>query len=200
MTNYYNPLDAKPGDFFTIDEPTGPLKHLMGHNFTIYEIAEWTRRVGVKHFVFTDYQLRDGELYVNVRVLPRENVEETDPKKYQAIVFQHDFEMSYEENFHKHVLLVSPILEQRDNNVITATYERLNGVQQPWASTVRVFKPKASEPDVEKIDYWDYGRDVEIDGKKLTEYYVVEMTKSDGYFHMYKGYDVNVASLLVLPR
>ncbi len=187
----FNPLKAKIGDFVSID-----FADLGGKNFTVVEIDVYKREIGGEIFEFADYILREGDIWVHLRVYPISNADPYSHKHCDSLILFPDFEMAYDKNFHE-VILPSGILEvKNENNNILATYNRRDNLKEPFEAEVKVIEDSAKPPKIENWHFWDFERQTE---DKKIEYYFVEMNTENGWFQMYRGFEVSEKDILVMP-
>ncbi len=190
----YNPLRARTGDFLSIDTD-----ELSGKHLTISQVRVYTRTIGSDKFNFTDYVASEGDAAVVVRVNTISNPDPFSHKKCNVLLLGLDFESSYSENnmedFHKSVLPTGIMEVRDDKGEVIATYERVNGVADPYEARVTVFDDRSGQPKTESLDYWDFGRD--NNGKP--EFYLVEMDTTTGYMKMLKGSEISEKDVLLLP-
>jgi hypothetical protein len=178
VLDIYNPFTLKPMDFVVIDDV------LNGISQTRYQVTEvdlYRRTFGDKTFESVDYILHDpaSDSWLTLRVSKDSTPGSND--RTLLLLFP-DYEGEYDENLHKNVLPTG-ILEVKDENgAVLATYERLNGLRDPYRADVLVIASDGP-PHHESYDYWDFGRSV--DGKE--EFYFVEMSTDNGMIHTFRA-------------
>jgi hypothetical protein len=192
-----NPLDLRVGSAVNVPFANGP--QFANYDFAVQEIREYTRRIGGQVFPFTDYVLRgvnskavtaEDVLTVRVRVVPNA------AGAHDSLLLRVEDEFAFAEDFLNVVKDESGNFEMTDDKSgVTDKFSRINNLRTSYEAAVMVVSattpdgkatPGKSRP--EKIEYWDYWRDVDIGGGHTAkEFLFVEMNSDTGWFHIWRG-------------
>jgi hypothetical protein len=194
---FANPLDLRIGAAVPIAYANGA--ELAGYDFTVQEIREYNRHIGDQVFPFTDYVLRgvnaksldaDDARTVRVRAVPNQ------AGACDALLLELEDEFGFAEDFLAVVKDTSGIFEITDDQTgAKATFKRLNELRESYPAAVLVVG--ATTPDgkavpgktaAHQLEYWDYGRDVDLGGGVTAkEFLFVEMNSENGWFQIWRG-------------
>lgn len=185
----YNPFTLRQGDFVTIDDPLNDVRKVR---YEITELDVYRRTIGDRNFEFVDYVLEDSsDEWLTIRV--SDDGAPGNRQRSILLLFP-DYEGEYDEQMHKETL-PSGVLEVKDDHgEVIASYERVNGVKDPYRADVLVLS--GNEPPVhESCEYWDFGRKRD-DGRD--EFYIVEMSTKTGMFHTWRAMETSESELSFL--
>jgi hypothetical protein len=200
---YFNPMKAKIGSALTINDID-----LKQYDFTVQEMREYKRTIAGKDYLFTDYvlhaqPLKGDAVVVRLRVNP---TGQTDGgPTHNVLVLRLYDEMGYDKGFHGVVTDTTKKIEVTDNNV-AQTYDRINGVQNPYKATVSVVRDvnqdgKVEEDEVEtlQLEYWDYCRETKDEaGNETVQFLFVEMDATSGWFQLWRGEEINQTRVTII--
>jgi hypothetical protein len=192
-----NPLELRVGSAVNVPFANGP--QFANYDFAVQEIREYTRRIGGQVFPFTDYVLRgvntkavtaEDVLTVRVRVVPNA------AGAHDSLLLRVEDEFAFAEDFLNVVKDESGNFEMTDDKSgVTDKFSRINNLRTSYEAAVMVVS--ATTPDgkampgktrPEKIEYWDYWRDVDIGGgHSAKEFLFVEMNSDTGWFQIWRG-------------
>jgi hypothetical protein len=189
-TAIYNPLSAHCGAFATIDAID-----FRGKNYRIAEIQQYDHNVGGKRFQLANYVLRYDEEVVRLRAIPLEG-------RWKALLLTLYDDLAYDEGLHNVVRddTLKFVVDDSEKN-LHEEYWRVEDVRESYKAEVTVLRgedPNAP-PEISRaqVEYWDYWRDTEVDGVKLTQYLYVEMNTETGWFQIWRGTETEPERILV---
>ena len=199
---------------------------LEGKEFFLESVSEYTRQVGTKAFVFTDYNLRhvpvSGEdIKVKLRIVPIHGARDEDGQKYNMLLLVKDYEDGWSEGLDATIQeaqqtkrwivhLEGPEDGLPEGSAEDHEYFRMNDNERPVEATVGTIADddnsgtlEANEITHRLATYWDFGREVPLPGgNSQTEFYFVEYEKDmDGDVErvlMWKGTELNEAKIVVV--
>ena len=194
---FSNPLDLRAGSPVRVSYANGP--EFADFDFATNEIREYTRRIGVEEFRFTDYVLRGTNsksfdpgdaLTLRLRVVP--NL----AGGHDSLLLRLDDEFAFAEDFLGVVKDTTGIFEETDDTSgQKTTFSRINDLRESYVAAVLVVA--ATTPDgkgapgkttAAKLEYWDYWRDADLGGGKTAkEFLFVEMNSDTGWFQIWRG-------------
>src|SRR5437879_882387 len=190
-----NPLDLRIGSAVVVPAANGP--ELSSYDFTVEEIREYTRRLGGRDFVFTDYVLRgvntksfDAEqrITARLRVVPNE------AGAHDSVLLRNEDEFAFAEDFLSVLKDDTGIFEVTDDKSgASTTFYRINDLRESYQAAILLVSQttpegKASKTTPLKLEYWDYWRDAELgNGKSAKEFLFVEMNSDTGWFQLWRG-------------
>jgi len=186
----YNPLSARCGSFVDVNEID-----FRGKNYRIAEIRQYDHAVGGKHFTLTDYVLRFGEELVRVRTVPFED-------RWKVLLLNLYDDRAYEEGLHNVVRddTLKFVVDDPEAN-LHEEYWRVEDVRESYKARVTILcgDGKDAPPQVSQaeLEYWDYWRDTEVDGVKVTQYLYVEMNTANGWFQLWRGMESDPERIVV---
>ncbi|HSU57375.1 MAG TPA: hypothetical protein VLT36_25255 [Candidatus Dormibacteraeota bacterium] len=194
---FLNPLDLRVSSALNVPYSNGP--EFAGFDFSVQEIREYTRRINGQDFRFTDYVLSgvntksfeaEGKLLARVRVVPNQA-----GSKDSLLLRVYD-EFGFSEDFLQVVKDNTGIFEMTDGDSgKKETYNRINDLREPYDAAVLVIgettadgKAATGKTSAQKVQYWDYWRDVDLgNGKTAKEFVFVEMNSDSGWFQIWRG-------------
>jgi hypothetical protein len=194
---FYNPLRLGVGSAVAIGPANGP--DFASHDFSVQEIREFTRRIGSQDFVFTDYVLRgvNTATFDNADTLTlRLRAAPNDLGRQDTLLLRLDDEFAFAEDFLAVLNDATGIFEVTDDATgDRQTYARLNETHGSYEAAVLVVSETSPDGKAApgriaraKLEYWDYGREVEIGvGKSAREFLFVEMNSDTGWFQIWRG-------------
>jgi hypothetical protein len=192
----YNPIGARVGCSVTIDD-----LDYRGKNFFVREIRESVVRLAGKTHKFVDYVVQanmlSGETVdLRVRIVPEESKAFGHP--YRAMVLSRYDSLAYDEGLHNVVRDdVNKNFKVDDEAAgIHDEFWRVNDVGISYSAEVKTLAEKP-EPN-SNIEFWDYSRMTNIEGVELEQFLFVEMNKSNGWFEIWKGNEINPEQVMVL--
>jgi hypothetical protein len=196
----YNPVGAKILSSVSINEID-----YKDRNFVVKEIHEYAVKFkDQKKQRFVDYVLLSrsidsDDLYLKLRLMPSNNT-------IRAVLLEAYDDMPYNEDLHN-------ILKDVDNDPntpdfklddINAEYFRVNDEKEPYSATVKILSDENGDKKVEsdeivkeKIEFWDFGRTVEIDGVEEQELVFVELNTDNGYMRVWKGREISIDNVVI---
>jgi hypothetical protein len=186
-----NPLGIECGSLVTIDE-----LDFRGKNYRVVEIQEYDHDVGGKHFRLVNYVLQFDNEVVRVRAVRGED-------RLRAMLLTLYDDLAYNEALHNTVRddtgkFVVDDAEAR----LHEEYWRVEDVRQSYHANVtklhRESKDSAPQVSHSHLEYWDYWRDTEVDGVKVTQYLYVEMDADTGWFQIWRGMETDPERILAV--
>jgi hypothetical protein len=189
-TAIYNPLSARCGAFVAIDAID-----FRGKNYRIAEIQQYDHDVGGKRFQLVNYVLRFDEEVVRLRAIPAEG-------RWKALLLTLYDDLAYDEGLHNVVRddTLKFVVDDPEEN-LHEEYWRVEDVRESYKAEVTILRGKEpnAPPEVStaRIEYWDYWRDTEVDGVKVTQYLYVEMNAETGWFQIWRGTETEPERILV---
>lgn len=194
---FANPKDLRVGSGINVPYSNGP--EFAGFDFSVQEIREYNRQIGGQEFRFTDYVLQgintksfeaEGTLFVRLRVVP--NL----AGSYDSLLLCLYDEFGFAEDFLAVLKDDTGILEVEDEKgVEKQTFTRINDLRESYVAAVLTVQ--ATAPDGKaatgktipaRIEYWDYWREVELNGGKTSkEFIFAEMNSDTGWFQLWRG-------------
>jgi len=204
-----NPLKVRCGGSMTINT-----LDTDGMVFTVQSMAEYRRpaaSLGLKRdLTFTDYDLLarplgKEDVRVRLRLMPTERGQIAG-MTHQVILLKKYHESGYDEGLHGAVTAGTKLFECFDNGVLTATYYRINDLNDPFLANVSSLRDEDGNGKVEEdevtrtqVEYWDYWREIHDEaGQPVTDFCFVEMDKDTGYFTLWTGTEVDPSRVSVL--
>lgn len=201
----YNPIGVKVGGVVKIDA-----LDLREHRFTCKEIRELTVALGGKNYRMVDYVLLSRpigkeDFRVRLRLIPDDDSRST--VSHRSLVLQLYDELAYDEGLHNVVNDSEnknfKIDDDSDpNNPVHDEFWRVNDVGSSYTADVKVLadedgngKVDANEVSSTQVEFWDYSRMTDVEGVETEEFVFVEMNKSDGWFQIWRGAEVNAARI-----
>jgi hypothetical protein len=194
-TVFYNPLALSVGAAFTVPHVNGP--EFAKYDFTVAEIREYTRRINGQDFRFTDYLLRGVDtksfdanevLQARIRVVPNQ------AGAQDSILLRLEDEFAFSEDFLDVLKDQSGIFEIKDDESgQSEKFSRINDLRESYEAAVLIVSEttaegKAAKMSPAKLEYWDYWRDVKLEGGKTAkEFIFVEMNSDTGWFQIWRG-------------
>jgi|SRR6516225_3230878 hypothetical protein len=190
-----NPLDLGVGSAVTVPAANG--QELAGYDFTVQEIREYTRRLGGKDFVFTDYVLggvNTKSFDAEQRITARLRVVPNEAGAQDSILLRLEDEFAFAEDFLGVLKDDTGIFEVTDDKSgASTTFSRINDLRESYQAAVLLVaqttpEGKASKTTPLKFEYWDYWRDADLgNGKSAKEFLFVEMNSDTGWFQLWRG-------------
>ncbi|MBI4024615.1 MAG: hypothetical protein HY360_06510 [Verrucomicrobia bacterium] len=200
--SFYNPLDLGIGATPPVREP-----QYAGYDFKAAEIREYSRTIGEKTFVFTDYVLtgikdfdRRSEVTLRLRVMP------DDRGGQNAFLLRLYDDLAYDQGLENVVRDAAGVFEvSYDEGELdgqgnprhagdTEVYHRVNDVQDSYRALVSVIKETDASrkgiPDTAEaveLEYWDFGREIGEGGQTYPQLLFVEMNAKTGWFQIWQG-------------
>jgi hypothetical protein len=186
----YNPLAAKCGAFVAVDE-----LDFRGKNFRVVEIRQCDHQIGGKHYAMVDYVLQADQQVARLRVVPS-------GEQWRAMLLSLYDDLAYDEGLHNVVRddTLKFVVDDAEAG-LHEEYWRVEDVRGSYKANVTVLQgddPNAA-PAVSRVEveYWDYWRDTEVDGVKVTQYLYVEMNTETGWFQIWRGMETEPERILV---
>jgi hypothetical protein len=190
-----NPLDLRVGSAVMVPAANGP--ELAGYDFSVQEVREYTRRLGGKDFVFTDYVLggvNTKSFDAEQRILARLRVVPNEAGAHDSILLRIEDEFAFAEDFLGVLKDATGIFEVTDDKSgSSTTFSRINDLRESYQAAVLLVaqttpEGKASKTTPLKFEYWDYWRDADLgSGKSAKEFLFVEMNSDTGWFQLWRG-------------
>ena len=190
-----NPLELRIGSAVIVPAANGP--ELSPYDFSVEEIREYTRRLGGRDFVFTDYVLRGvntKSFDAEQRIIARLRVVPNEAGAHDSILLRLEDEFVFAEDFLGVLKDDTGIFEETDDKSGSiTTFSRINDLRESYQAAVLVVSQttpegKASKTTPLKLEYWDYWRDAELaNGKSAKEFLFVEMNSDTGWFQLWRG-------------
>jgi hypothetical protein len=201
----FNPLKAQMGRSVSIDDI-----EWREHSFNLIGIRQYKRAIEGREFTFVDYVLYERTLHgeemtIRIRVNPAENGYYTGQLN-QALLLTMEDDMAYNEGLHQVLKDPTGIFRIENDGKVTAEFTRLHGLHDPYKAEVTVMVDEdhdkriaKDEVSVEKIEYWDYWRDVpDAAGQMAKEYLFVEMDTSNGWMQIWRGQEFDPNKITVI--
>jgi hypothetical protein len=190
-----NPLDLRIGSAVIVPAVNGP--ELSQYDFAVEEIREYTRRLGGRDFVFTDYVLRGvntKSFEAEQRIIARLRVVPNEAGAHDSLLLRLEDEFAFAEDFLGVLKDDTGIFEETDDKSGASTaFNRINDLRESYQAAVLLVSQttpegKASKTTPLKLEYWDYWRDAEPgNGKSAKEFLFVEMNSDTGWFQLWRG-------------
>lgn len=194
---FANPLELRVGSAVAVAHANGP--QFADYDFTVREIREYNRRIGGQEFRFTDYVLRGvnaksfdaaDALAARVRAVPN-------PAGAQdTLLLRLEDEFAFAEDFLAVLKDSTGVFNITDDQSgAHETFSRLNDLREPYQAAVLVVaattpdgKAAPGQTSPQKIEYWDYARDVDLGGgNSAREFVFVELNSDSGWFQVWRG-------------
>lgn len=194
---FYNPEDLRAGSAVNVPYVNGA--DLAGYDFSVREIREYNRHIGSEEYRFTDYVLNgvntksfdaEATLVARLRAVPNQ------AGSYDMLLLRLDDEFAFAEDFLEVVKDDTGVFETQDDKTgEKESYTRINNLRESYQAAVLVVQETAPDgkavngkTSAQKIEYWDYWRDVDLgDGKSAKEFIFVEMNSDTGWFQIWRG-------------
>jgi hypothetical protein len=194
---FYNPLDFRVSSPVNVPFSNGP--EFADLDFTVREIREYTRQIGMQQFHFTDYVLSglnkksfDQAQAVTARLRSVPNPAGAQDslllRLYDEFAFAQDFLDVLKDD--------TGMLEVGDDQSgAKDTFTRLNNLRASYQAAVLVVsettpdgKAAAGKAVPAKLEYWDYWRDADLgEGNTAKEFVFAEMNSDTGWFQLWRG-------------
>lgn len=196
----YNPIGCKIGGVVKIDA-----LDFRDHRFTVREIREYSVSLGGANHRMVDYVLLArpiGKPDFNCRLRIVPDKDSKSKVSHRALLMTLYDDLAYNEGLHgvvKDDTKKFVIDDDTDpNNIVHDEFWRVNDVGISYACSVKSLsdvngdgKVTADEITTSEIEFWDYSRLTDMDGVEVEEFVFVEMNKSDGWFKIWRGSEVN---------
>jgi len=194
---FANPEDLRVGSAVNVPYSNGA--DLAGYDFSVQEIREYNRHIGSQVFPFTDYVLKgvntksfdaESALTARLRAVPNQ------AGSYDKLFLRLYDEFGFADDFLQVVKDDTGIFEVDDDKTgEKETFTRINDLKQSYEAAVLVVKETAADgkaasgkTSAQKIEYWDYWRDVDLGGGNTAKEFVfVEMNSDTGWFQIWRG-------------
>jgi len=192
---FANPLELRVRSGLNIPFSNGA--EYADYDFSVKEIREWTRRISGQEFRFADYMLAgvnkssfdaDKAMIAKVRVVPN-----TAGGNDSLLLRVYD-EFGFSEDFLQVLKDDTGVFEvTEDDPKVSATFTRINDLRRSYEAVVLVVSEttpdgKAAKSSAQKLEYWDYWRDVQLSGGNTAKEFVfVEMNSDTGWFQIWRG-------------
>jgi hypothetical protein len=194
---FANPEDLRVGSALNVPYSNGA--DLADYSFSVQEIREYNRHIGGQEFRFTDYVLKgvnmksfdaESALTARLRSVPNQ------AGNYDKLFLRLYDEFGFAEDFLDVVKDDTGIFEMEDEKTgEKETFTRINDLKQSYEAAVLVVKE--TTPDgkgaggktgAQKIEYWDYWRDLDLGGGNTAKEFVfVELNSDTGWFQIWRG-------------
>ncbi len=163
------------------------------------EIREYNRQIGGQEFRFTDYVLKgvntksfeaEGALVARLRAVPNP------AGSHDTLLLRLYDEFGFAEDFLQVVKDATGIFEVEDDKTgEKQTFARINDLKESYEAAVLVVKETTPDGKAatgktsgQKIEYWDYWRDVDLGGGKTAKEFVfVEINSDTGWSQIWRG-------------
>ena len=199
---FYNPLDQSIGVSLPLNAP-----QYEGYDFTIKEIRQYTRKLLNKSFVFTDYVLEGVKNFDTTTTIKlRLRVVPTDSGGKDVILLRLYDDLEYDQGLENVVRDTTGQFEvSYDEGELDGTgkarkagdtelYSRINGVLTAYRADILILGELnekrlalASKIKRAELEYWDYSRELDENGKKRPQFLFVEMDSKTGWFQIWQG-------------
>lgn len=194
---FENPLDLRVGSAVTVPYSNGP--EFSDYDFTVQEIREYNRVIGGKEFRFTDYVVRgvntknfeaEKSLTARIRVVPNQ------AGSHDSLLLKLYDEFEFAEDFLDVLKDTTNAFEVTDDNSGEKdTFTRINDLHESYQAAVLAVsqttpdgKAAPGKTSPQKIEYWDYWRDMDLGGGNTAKEFVfVEMNSDTGWFQIWRG-------------
>lgn len=176
--------------------------------FTVQDLWQWTRTIGGKKRIITDYRIRavphDGEaVELLIRIIPRENPDAVNKFTHHFVVLRKFFECGWQDEPEREGILqavndpAGELVWQRDTPD-EARFWRIH-TKSPYECKVAVLRDEngdgkvdESEVDHRRYRLWDFHREtLDEAGQKMVEYLFVHQDQSAGDFEAWRGEEVD---------
>lgn len=194
---FQNPLDLRIGAVVPVSRTH---REFQDYDFYVREIREYTRKIGAQPFTFVDYVLRgtntktfdkDAEVLLRLRAVPNA------AGGHDNLLLRLYDELAFDQGFLEVVNDATGLFEVTDDESgQTEQYSRINGLKDPYESVVMIVtattddgKAPPKQLKTEKLQYWDYWRDVPVAGSEKTkkQFLFIEMHGETGWFQIWHG-------------
>jgi hypothetical protein len=187
----YNPLNIACGSLVTVDE-----LDFRGKDYRVTDIQEYDHELGGKHFKLVDYVLHAEKEVVRVRAVPGEG-------RCKAMLLTLYDDLAYNKDLHNTVRDDTGKFVVDDAEAgLHEEYWRVEDVKTSYQASVTTLhgegKGAAPQTSHSRIEYWDYWRDTELDGVKVTQYLYVEMNAETGWFQIWRGMETDPERILAV--
>lgn len=202
-TKVYNPIGCKIGGVVKIDAID-----LREHRFAVREIREYSVSIGGDRHRMVDYALLarpigQPDFHARLRLVP--DPDSKSKTTHRALFMTQYDSLAYNEGLHdvvrddtKKFVIDDDKNDTDPTNDEHAEFWRVNDVGSSYVSNVKVLTDKdgdgkvdASEVSTTQVEFWDYSRLTDVDGVETEEFVFVEMNKSDGWFTIWRGTEIN---------
>ena len=203
---YFNPLRAKVGSPVTLDDV-----EWRDRNFFVREIREYRRTVGGRQFASADYllaarSLEGEETLLRLRVNPADDPGRPAGLTHHVLLLKRYDDLPYSEDLHRVVTDTTKKFQVLEDGQVKEEYTRLNDVAGSYRAHVAVLsdvnqdqKVEADEVQKQRIEYWDYWREVkDAAGQPLRQYLFVEMDADSGWFQIWRGEEIDPRRVVVI--
>jgi len=176
-----NVLKLHLGDFV--------LKKVSGgrQTFEVVEIIEYDRLILREHFFFSDYLLKDGDNTVVLRAVPKERGFDI---LWLNIFFESEFDSSIQDAAKCKIFKI----DQNNGGVPDIQYDSLNAGEDGFLADQRIVS-KTGIKD-EQARYWDFTRQID----EGAEFFFVEINEETGYIMMFKGLEISINDIEIIPK
>lgn len=202
---HFNPLKARIGHAVTIDDIDW-----RDRNFKLRELRITKRTIRGKKFVFADYvvgerTLKGEETELRIRYNPTADADRGGDE-FHALLLSLEDEFEYSDDFHEVVSDPSGIFRIENEGKVEAEFRRLHGLTEPYKAVVTVLadedqnkKVTSDEVNYQRIEYWDFERDItDFAGQPTKEYLFVELDTVDGWFQLWRGSPLDTRKVMVM--
>ena len=183
----FNPLKTKRGDYVEIEA-----EEVRGWHFVVYEVDAFTCNLGGKKYFFTDCILREGDDWLTIRMLSKNDPDPHDTSPDKVLLLKLQNEIGYQDAEGLRTGLSQGIIESGEGDQIIAKYHRIGKSNKPYNAQVRVFNNDGSE-QMEGSKYWDFFRKLD---NGLEEYLIVDQD-DDGIYKIYVAVEVPAENISV---
>jgi hypothetical protein len=206
---YLNPLGVKLGDLVELDR-----LDWRGLDFTITQFRVVTRKIGRDEFPFTDYYLRhrglkpEDEIFCLLRYIPLDDPDPDSGKTHEVYLLELVEESEHSEQIMEVLAANSGYtyytdVKGQDDWEEQVFPTRVNDVETPYDCDVDIVQDKDHDGEVEddeveshKATLWDFWRLISAEGSKdVTEYLFVEVDQDDGWTELFRGEEVDPATV-----
>ncbi len=194
---YFNPVKAKIGTLCSVD-----VAGYTDVSFKVAQIRVYTRTIRGKEFSFTDYDLQGTypgteNKKIRLRYLPQS---QKTPQGYDFRILFLAMDEDHEYNADEHNALKNDTGEFEifgPDEQLESRWFRIDDVRGAYHPLVVNIKDengdgtvKDSEVTQQKLEYWDFNRQVKADGNDVVEYYFVEIAEDTGWIQTFRGTEI----------
>lgn len=199
----YNPIGCKVGGVVKVDA-----LDFREHRFTVREIQEYSVSIGGSNHRMVDYILLarpigKPDFLCRLRIVP--NPDSKSMTTHRSLLLSLYDDLAYNEGLHGVVRDETKKFviddDKKDDDATNDTHEefwRVNDVGTSYVANVKTLadtngdgKVASNEVTNGQVEFWDYSRLTDLDGVETEEFVFVEMNKSDGWFKIWRGAEVN---------
>lgn len=191
---YPNPAKAKIGAQLTLDVPD--LRNIF---FSVQDIRVSTRTIRGQEFTSTDYDIVGGGKHLRLRYFPQAEKTATG-NEYRVILLSIDEDHEYSADEHNALKEDTGTFEIfGDDEKLESRWFRIDDVRGAFHPLVANIKDangdgsvKDSEVTQEKLEYWDFNRQIKSIGlNDVVEYLFIEIAGDTGWMKSWRGPEID---------